>query len=1349
MLNRIRDRVFVSYSHKDKEWLDKFRDILGPDIRNGRVDYWDDRELQPGDPWFSKILEGISAARVAVLLISPNFLASQFIMEKEVPRILAARDEGLTIIWVPLFGSFIGLGGHGQIDITTLQAAFEPGKPLAEQDPESQVKLLLDVCRQIERILNPGRVPWNLPFSSLAELFKGRDKALAELDRSLRQHGAAAVLQPQAIYGLAGTGKTRLAIEYAWRHQNDFSAFLFVSANKPDDLDRNLAALCRPGDCLDLPEYRSPSQDEQRDAVIRWLQQNKDWLLILDNVDTDEGVRAVKALVAKLRGGHVLITSRVPEWGRGVRPTALDVLPLEEAVKLLLESTRFWRPPRPEDMSQARSLAERLGNLPLALTHAAAYMEHNHQGFGEYLEDFESHFERLLAYHDHVAIEYETELEREEKEPATWATKTARKKLLKTVATTFFLSFDRLSSEAKAILQGASFLAPAPIPIAMFEQCPEETAGLVELWCDTAGAFRTGQALFDALADLAHYSLIHRSDGMFSVHRMEQYILKSRVAEANVPQWHERICAVLRKYAPEETSESPRTWPVWDVLRPHAEVLVASFVSNDRIPADLELMGSVGTLLFGKGLYALSLKVEEDAVKVAERLAGAESEAMADKLLNYGESLRVLDRSQEALEVFQHSTAIREKLDGKDGLRVAAILNYEGIAYGDLNRTKEAEACYRRALSIYESHKDEVDPLDRVKVLNNLAGLICAAGSLDEGESLLRTAVALTANDPDNKIKPQTAIICRAQLANLLAKKGDGEGATRLFCDALTRVSVFPEEHPLREAVMESYATFLRSAHKLSEAKNQFTNATSGVRPRWGSDEFRSQPERRIRCKLRVIEATATIPCDPPVEEKYPTLVCAVRSELHNPPPQPWFPRMLRGITVTDTEHLGFHFLINTGSENSYLDENPQATRELMEFFLTAVAVDEADQWAAADGSMPRPLRGTSLGAELLQQAQTLACFTSCALNEDNPVRTAFMGAFQGTGPLPRGVSVEVWLSPVNSKVYSGDPIGDWARFGTSGVANAMVVRAQWEVSWQWQVRSNDGKNLAAEWMKRLDTAFEAHVAPVIKRWLEESRVFGSLRQMNYCMILGLWFKEKYRYHPNVSRFLETGDAKQLTPTIRTIASLSKTPGEGVKEVDVSASEAVWQRAIDLNNRALELRKEGRLAESESLLREALRLDEQLRGSSDPKIAHRLNNLSTVLIMQRNTDEAGQALVRAWAIKQSTAHDITSLRILFVRIMLALLEKESPAQFCGQLKTLLAVSDLGDKADVVKKWDIDCFVDQLRPKLPVEWAAFLTALTAVLNDRSQLSRLDEFDLWKSQPRVSLESKWPETVSLVQ
>jgi tetratricopeptide (TPR) repeat protein len=822
MSNQNRNRVFVSYSHKDKDWLNKFRDVLAPEIRNGRVDYWDDKELQPGDPWYDRIIESISVSRVAVLFVTPNFLSSRFIMEDELPRIIKASGDGLTIIWIPIFGTFYGIDVSPEVkNLNCLQAACDAGKPLAELDDTSQTATLLELCRHLQRLLNPGRVPWNLPFNSLAGLFKGRNETLDKLNLNLKQHGASAIVQPQVIQGLGGIGKTRLVIEYAWQHQNDFTAFLFVSANKPEDLDRNLAVLCAPDWGLDLAEQKSPNQQEQRDAVIRWLQQNKGWLLILDNVDTDEGVISAKALISKLRGGHVLITSRVTSWGRGIHTIALDVLSIDDAVGLLLDSTKTWRSLRPEDSVQARILAEKLGCLPLALTHATAYMEHLYLGFNDYLNDFESHFERLLAYHDHLAIEYETELEKERKGPASQEEKIVRKQLLKTVATTYFLSFDRLVPEAKAILQSAALLSPDPIPIAIYEQCPNEVSAIIDLWCEETSEAKTDIIVAEALANLSKYSLISRSDGFFSVHRMEQRILKSRVKKEFLPKWHENTQKLIYKYAPDETAESPRTWAIWDILRPHVEFLVESFIGDDQLPVHMKLMSSLGTLLFGKGLYNLSLRVDEDSLKVVKRMDDSEGKVMADRLLNYGESLRELDRPEEALAAFSQSLKIREENDGTDSLRVAVVLNYVGLAFKNLQKTEDAERCYRQAISICESHLNDsdFDIEDLQKPLVNLATIVEEKGDLIEAEKLLLRAVEISSNVDETKIKPQTQIICRGHLAFLLNKKKDFVKAEQFFKDAVDRVKVFPEDHPLLENVLNAYAVFLHNLRRLAEAK--------------------------------------------------------------------------------------------------------------------------------------------------------------------------------------------------------------------------------------------------------------------------------------------------------------------------------------------------------------------------------------------------------------------------------------------------------------------------------------------------------------------------------------------------
>ena len=159
----------------------------------------------------------------------------------------------------------------------------------------------------------------------------------------------------------------------------------------------------------------------------------------------------------------------------------------------------------------------------------------------------------------------------------------------------------------------------------MFEQCLEEVNAVVNLWCEETSTAKSGQTVADSLAELARYSLITRAEGDFSIHRMEQLVMRSRVAIDRTPKWIEGIRAVLCKYAPEETAENPKTWPVWDLLRPHAEVLVALAKNDSRVKADFRLLELMRQLYFGKALYKESLAVVEFAVQVAEQLHGPDS----------------------------------------------------------------------------------------------------------------------------------------------------------------------------------------------------------------------------------------------------------------------------------------------------------------------------------------------------------------------------------------------------------------------------------------------------------------------------------------------------------------------------------------------------------------------------------------------------------------------------------------------------------------------------------------------------------------------------------------------------
>lgn len=145
------DQVFISYSHKDKDWLERVQTMLSPMLRNGGVVLWDDTQIKAGAKWKEQITEALASAKVAVLLVSPDFLRSDFIAQHELPAILdMAERRGVVILWV-----YISYCLYDETEIKDYQAAHDISKPLDSLSPSEQNRILAEVCRKIKAATNP------------------------------------------------------------------------------------------------------------------------------------------------------------------------------------------------------------------------------------------------------------------------------------------------------------------------------------------------------------------------------------------------------------------------------------------------------------------------------------------------------------------------------------------------------------------------------------------------------------------------------------------------------------------------------------------------------------------------------------------------------------------------------------------------------------------------------------------------------------------------------------------------------------------------------------------------------------------------------------------------------------------------------------------------------------------------------------------------------------------------------------------------------------------------------------------------------------------------------------------
>ena len=86
--------IFISYSHKDEAWKNELQEHLKVLRHHGNITIWDDRQIVSGDDWYPAIQSAIENARVAILLVSRDFLNSDFVSREEIPPLLERRKAG-------------------------------------------------------------------------------------------------------------------------------------------------------------------------------------------------------------------------------------------------------------------------------------------------------------------------------------------------------------------------------------------------------------------------------------------------------------------------------------------------------------------------------------------------------------------------------------------------------------------------------------------------------------------------------------------------------------------------------------------------------------------------------------------------------------------------------------------------------------------------------------------------------------------------------------------------------------------------------------------------------------------------------------------------------------------------------------------------------------------------------------------------------------------------------------------------------------------------------------------------------------------------------------------------------
>jgi internalin A len=139
-------QIFICYSRKDGSWLKEIRDFLGPLESDYEIIIFDDTKIRPGSKWFDEILGALATSSIALLLVSQNFLTSEFIRSVELPRLLqAAESDGLVILSLHIHLSTVSLFGP----LTEFQAVNQPDRPLSTLRPHQRREVLVGLVETI------------------------------------------------------------------------------------------------------------------------------------------------------------------------------------------------------------------------------------------------------------------------------------------------------------------------------------------------------------------------------------------------------------------------------------------------------------------------------------------------------------------------------------------------------------------------------------------------------------------------------------------------------------------------------------------------------------------------------------------------------------------------------------------------------------------------------------------------------------------------------------------------------------------------------------------------------------------------------------------------------------------------------------------------------------------------------------------------------------------------------------------------------------------------------------------------------------------------------------------------
>lgn len=624
--------------------------------------------------------------------------------------------------------------------------------------------------------------------------FTGREKLLLDLHSQLSS--AITALVPHALHGLGGVGKTQLAVEYAYRFATEYDLVWWIPAEEHEQIISSLVELAR---LMELPISEDASQTVRSvlEELLRGTTYQR-WLLVYDNAGAPETVLPYVPSAV----GDILITSLDQEWLEAAYTIRVDVFTRRESIDLIM---RRGQGITEED---ADRLAERLGDLPLAIEQAATWQRQTGMAVDDYLDLLDEQHHKLLSVVRSLG----------HPQP---------------VAEAWGVAFDRLFEEDRAaaeLLQLCAFFGPEPISIQILHFCRNVLGVSDEL----RAAAHDSIMLHSAIRKIGRYGLAQVEAGeSLRVHRLVQAVLRDRIPEDRQNHYRRLVHLVLAEANPGDP-DNRAGWFMLDQISRHIVRSTGLIEGGDESDAVRQVIIDQIRYRYVKGDNETSRELADTALRIWREKYGDSDKLVLISSRHLGNALRALGRYAEALTVDSDTLERMREVLGEDDEHTLMAASSYGADLRIQGRYEEALQLDKQNLARHVANFG-ADERNTLRNENNLAVDLRLKGEFKE--ALICDEKILRARELKFGPNDQDTLFAQCMVARDLRGNGDYKGAMTLYQEVLPDFQrALGEFHQDVLSTRLSYGLTMMRAGRYEQARNEVEEVFQIFQRRFGPE---------------------------------------------------------------------------------------------------------------------------------------------------------------------------------------------------------------------------------------------------------------------------------------------------------------------------------------------------------------------------------------------------------------------------------------------------------------------------------------------------------------------------------